>query len=187
MVSLKILGRPLPPVLLMFPLFLVDPSVFASQICETERRIHSGTKTLKIGVLAQRSLEKNENDYMCIKSVCYFVQKEYNMELKKYGYEVVFEIKDSGCNSTLSIGAASELVSQQASAIIGPSCSDGCIPVALLATFTNKPMISFGCSSGDLSDKSVYPTFARTKPYARTVPVYLRKCRDSFCYQACTM
>lgn len=133
-------------------------------------------KILNVGVLAPLSLEENDGEFMYIKGVCYFVKKIYNSQLRKYGYEVDFTFKDSGCNSTLSLGAASDLMNRNISAILGPSCSVGCLPVGLLATFENIPMISFGCSSGELSDKAIYPTFARTMPFARTVPNYLRKC-----------
>ena len=43
---------------------------------------------------------------------------------------------------------------------IGPVCSVGCEPVALLAAAWNVPVISFSCSSSSLSDMDQYPTFA---------------------------
>ena len=46
--------------------------------------------------------------------------------------------------------------------IIGCGCSVVCEPVGYVARDTNTPMISFGCISNILSDKSIYPTFART-------------------------
>jgi ABC-type branched-subunit amino acid transport system substrate-binding protein len=55
-------------------------------------------------------------------------------------------------------------------AFIGPVFSVVCEPTGLLAARWNLPMISWGCSSSKLSDKTRYPTFARTKTYGRTNP-----------------
>ena len=46
--------------------------------------------------------------------------------------------------------------------IIGATCSVVCQPVALLAAAWNIPMVSNLCSSGHLSNKTVYPTFSRS-------------------------
>ncbi|XP_031553753.1 guanylate cyclase 32E-like [Actinia tenebrosa] len=53
-------------------------------------------------------------------------------------------------------------------AFIGPVFSVICEPCGLLAERLNLPMISWGCSSQRLSNKNLYPTFARTKTYGRT-------------------
>ena len=47
-------------------------------------------------------------------------------------------------------------------AIIGGGCSVVCLPVSLLAAAWNIPAVSYGCTSGRLSDKETYPTFFRT-------------------------
>ncbi len=46
-------------------------------------------------------------------------------------------------------------------AIIGDGCSSVCQPVSLLAAAWGIPVVSWGCRSGSLSDKSIYPTFTR--------------------------
>ena len=46
--------------------------------------------------------------------------------------------------------------------IVGGTCSVVCQPVALIAAALNVPMVSSLCSSGYLSDKTVYPTFTRS-------------------------
>lgn len=56
-------------------------------------------------------------------------------------------------------------------AFIGPVFSVICEPCGLLAERLNLPMISWGCSSQRLSNKHLYPTFARTKTYGRTNPI----------------
>ena len=45
--------------------------------------------------------------------------------------------------------------------IIGDACSTVCYPTSLLASAWNVPIISWGCTSEILSDKSAYPTFSR--------------------------
>ena len=45
--------------------------------------------------------------------------------------------------------------------IIGGTCSVVCLNVALIAAAWNLPNISPSCASEQLSDKDVYPTFAR--------------------------
>ena len=46
--------------------------------------------------------------------------------------------------------------------ILGDGCSVVCQPISLLTAAWNIPTVSFACSSGSLSDKSVYPTFTRS-------------------------
>lgn len=53
-------------------------------------------------------------------------------------------------------------------AYIGPACSEACVSSGLLAATLNTPMISYACSSLELSNRQNYPTFARTQPYTRT-------------------
>lgn len=50
---------------------------------------------------------------------------------------------------------------------IGPSCSSACLSGGKVSTYKKIPMISYSCSSIELSNKEIYPYFARTKPYAR--------------------
>lgn len=53
-------------------------------------------------------------------------------------------------------------------AFIGPACTEACVSSGLLAAALDTPMISYACSSIELSKRQYYPTFARTKPYTRT-------------------
>ena len=58
-------------------------------------------------------------------------------------------------------------------AIIGPGCSTGCQPVSLLAAAWGIPIISWGCGSGTLSDKSIHPTFTRVdSTWLTRIPVF---------------
>ena len=57
---------------------------------------------------------------------------------------------------------------------IGPACSVICEPGGYLAQDWNIPMISFGSSSGIMSNKTLYPTFARTSsPLRFTAPLFV--------------
>ena len=60
-------------------------------------------------------------------------------------------------------------------AFIGPDCSVICEPSGHLVKKWNVPMISHICTSTKLSDKNLYPTFARTvAPSYRTAPFFAR-------------
>ena len=83
-------------------------------------------------------------------------------------YRINFEWRDCGCNKVMSAGGTVEFIKKNYAAIIGPYCSDGCKPSGLIAGFYNVPMITYSCSTPDLSVKKDYPTTARTFAYART-------------------
>lgn len=79
-----------------------------------------------------------------------------------------YVIRDSDCTSQDGIGAAVDLYNAEVKAFIGPPCSKSCLSAGLLSTNKKIPMISYSCSSIDLSDKTEYPYFARTKSFSRT-------------------
>ena len=81
-----------------------------------------------------------------------------------------FILGDSFCDITYAIGAAVDLYNAKVKAFIGPACSRGCVITGLLSTNKHIPMVSYSCSSLELSNKDDYPFFARTKPFARTGP-----------------
>lgn len=83
-------------------------------------------------------------------------------------YTINYEWKDCGCDKVMSAGGTVEFIKRNYAAIIGPYCSDGCKPSGLIAGYYNVPMITYSCSTPDLSVKKDYPTTARTFAYART-------------------
>ena len=93
---------------------------------------------------------------------------EFNIKLRTV-------LEDSGCDKQTAVGGTSNLLKKNVKAIIGVFCSDGCLSSGLLAGYANVPMISHGCSSSLLSDKTSYQTFARTRPYAREILPLLSK------------
>lgn len=84
------------------------------------------------------------------------------------GIDFKYILADADCNSQMGIGAAVDLYNDGVKGFIGPPCSKSCLAAGLLSTNKKIPMISYSCSSIELSDKSVYPYFVRTKPYSRT-------------------
>ena len=94
------------------------------------------------------------------------IQDVYNHNTLKRDWNITYTIKDSGCHKTLAVGRTYEL--HNADVFIGPACSDSCLSAALLASYWNKPMISYSCSSVELSNRGNFPTFARTQPFSRT-------------------
>ena len=94
--------------------------------------------------------------------------------LKNYTLSIAW--KDCMCNAQQSVGETANFNNEVfngkkgVDVYIGPYCTDGCQPSGLLAAFFKKPMISYSCSGTDLSDKKLYPTFARTIMQARSSP-----------------
>ncbi|XP_066915362.1 atrial natriuretic peptide receptor 1-like [Clytia hemisphaerica] len=86
------------------------------------------------------------------------------------GTRLNVKLADSGCDESMAIGAAVDLYNAGVKAMIGPACSVCCLSAGLLSTNKKIPLISYSCSSIELSNKDNYPYFARTKPFARTGP-----------------
>eukprot|EP01135_Chromosphaera_perkinsii_P001757 Nk52_evm26s210 gene=Nk52_evmTU26s210 len=79
------------------------------------------------------------------------------------GYTVKWNWKDSKCNAATAIAEATTMnTAHDADVIIGPACSTACEPTGLLAEFWDVPIISYACGLNTLSNKKLYPTFART-------------------------
>lgn len=101
------------------------------------------------------------------------IQDVYNHSRLSRAWNITYTVKDSACHKTTAIGKTYEL--HNADVYIGPACSDSCLSAALLASYWNKPMISYSCSSVELSKRGFFPTFARTQPFSRT---YLHETPD---------
>lgn len=94
------------------------------------------------------------------------IQHVYNHSRLSRQWNITYTVKDSACHKTTAVGKTYELHS--ADVFIGPACSDSCLSAGLLASYWNKPMISYSCSSVELSKRFFYSTFARTQPFSRT-------------------
>ena len=104
-----------------------------------------------------------------LRSAAYLAADDINREQRLVdGSMLNILFKDSACSPIKSSGATADLhYNDKVDAYIGPHCSDSCAPAGFLAAFYNKPMISHACSASKLSNKDLYPTFARTKVYGR--------------------
>jgi len=78
------------------------------------------------------------------------------------GYNMTFLWNDSQCLAAEGLNQAVEFKLANVDAIIGDGCDIICEPASLLAASWNLPIVSWGCESSALSEKSVYPTFVRT-------------------------
>ena len=78
------------------------------------------------------------------------------------GYNMTFLWNDSMCLAAEGLNQAVEFRISGVDAIIGDGCDIICEPAAILAASWNLPMVSWGCESSKLSEKSMYQTFART-------------------------
>ena len=109
-------------------------------------------------------------------------------------YRLTYEFGNSGCDGITAMGNTANMIFDRTPpvAYIGPYCSVSCLQAGFLSTFYKIPMISFSCSSIDLSDKDKYPYFSRTKPYAKsssrwTPTVFVRLMRRYNWTQACIL
>ena len=84
------------------------------------------------------------------------------------GIDFKYILADSDCTAPMGVGAAVDLYNQGIKGYIGPPCSVSCLSAGWLSTAKKIPMVSYSCSSIDLSNKDDYPYFARTKPFSRT-------------------
>lgn len=80
------------------------------------------------------------------------------------GYNISYVWRDSQCQTGPTLKAVADMWSAvpRVDTFIGSACSIGCVPCAHLAAHWNIPVISYGCNDDSLSDKTLYPTFART-------------------------
>ena len=102
-------------------------------------------------------------------------------EINHAGHEFKFTWTDTGCNPSIGIPKVSDLLygfgpfETKVDVIFGSVCSVVCEPGGYLAREKNVPMISYGCFSDLLSDKSIFPTFARTTgPVTLFAPAYVQ-------------
>lgn len=93
------------------------------------------------------------------------------------GHALSFNWYDDNCDQSIGLPLIADMTfgeTRKVDSFIGPGCSHVCKPGGHLATARNIPMISWGCTSSVLSDKVLYPTFARTTaPNALSADFYV--------------
>ncbi|PNF22648.1 hypothetical protein B7P43_G07108 [Cryptotermes secundus] len=78
------------------------------------------------------------------------------------GHRLQFLVAETRGEELASIARTADLWTQNVAAYIGPQ--ETCVTEARMAAAFNLPMISYFCMDYQTSDKSRYPTFARTRP-----------------------
>eukprot|EP00102_Acyrthosiphon_pisum_P022300 XP_016659510.1 PREDICTED: guanylate cyclase 32E [Acyrthosiphon pisum] len=81
---------------------------------------------------------------------------------KDKGHSLSFLVAETYGDESTSILETAELWKKNISAFIGPQ--ETCLHEARMAAAFNLPMISYFCMDSDTSDKTLFPTFARTRP-----------------------
>ena len=106
--------------------------------------------------------------FICSPAIEVAVQTVNSENMLPFGYNLTYAIGETHGLELESIARTAEFWRSQksndtrVSAIIGPQ--ETCKHEARMAASFNIPMISHFCSQREPSDKSLYPTFVRTKP-----------------------
>ena len=120
-------------------------------------------KILKIGCLLHNAT--GGIDYLQNIAMIAVQTKKHIVEQHDFTVKLMF--RDSGCNVSQGLRMGAELlVRENVSAIIGPNCNKACEPIASLASFSNTPMVSYGCFSNN--KKFNAPTYVRIVPNMMT-------------------
>ena len=125
---------------------------------------NSDAKTFKMGTLVPFSGSWRGGPKMA-SAILIAMDKVNNDPYWLQGHNLSYVMKDSRCEAEASIISVIDLYTLEDPIVdvyIGPGCSTGCLPSAFIAAHWNIPMISWGCSATDLSDKATYPYFVRT-------------------------
>ncbi|XP_068673854.1 atrial natriuretic peptide receptor 2-like isoform X2 [Montipora foliosa] len=81
-----------------------------------------------------------------------------------FNFNLSIDWNDTRCSELVGIKAMSEQWKRGVQAFIGPGNQSYCATSARIAASWNIPMISYFCDEDVVSDKTLYPTFARTRP-----------------------
>ena len=120
-----------------------------------------GMEQIKLGVLYPK---KDDVDTFLYTKAANMSLEDYKP--KKMNVSLIME-GTNGCDPLMSAGKASDLIYlHNITALIGPSCAQGCLAALTITTYTNKLLISYGCTEMQTSNPK-FPYFIRTQPFAR--------------------
>ena len=98
------------------------------------------------------------------------------------GHSLKFVWEDDKCDESVGLPLVAEMAigrNESVDSFIGPGCSVVCEPAGHLVAHWNIPMVSWGCTSSTMSDKIMYPTFARTTaPNSNSATFYVEILND---------
>ncbi|XP_015779320.1 PREDICTED: atrial natriuretic peptide receptor 2-like [Acropora digitifera] len=83
---------------------------------------------------------------------------------REFNFSLSVQWNDTRCSELVGIATMSEQWKRGVKAFIGPGNQSYCATSARIAASWNIPMISYFCHEDVVSDKTLYPTFARTRP-----------------------
>ena len=82
---------------------------------------------------------------------------------------ISFTVKDDGCDERRALGMLVTLVKDHnIDAVIGPACSSTGKGIGKLGSYWNIPIIAYSGTSAELSDKTIYDTYSRTRNLGTT-------------------
>ena len=124
-------------------------------------KVVQGMEQIKLGVLFPK---KDDVDTFLYSKAANMSLEDYKP--KKMNVSLIMEGTD-GCDPLTSAGKASDLIYlHNITALIGPSCAQGCLAALTITTYTKKLLISYGCTEMQTSNPK-FPYFIRTQPFAR--------------------
>ena len=100
--------------------------------------------------------------------------------MRSGNHSIRFSWADTQCDAKIGLPLIADMYyagfsSQPVEAFVGPGCSVICEPGGLLVAKWGIPMVSYGSTSSKMSDKSLYPTFARAQaPNSRCAPFFVK-------------
>ncbi|XP_074036399.1 guanylate cyclase 32E isoform X2 [Leptinotarsa decemlineata] len=135
--------------------------LFTSYVSQTN------TETFTIGYLTGSQRKPGDLEYprpgLTISGAISLAVEEVNKgPLAKRGHKLDFIVAETYGEEIISVQKTADLWTRNVSVYVGPQ--ETCEHEAFMAAAFNVPMISYFCTHSATSDKSKFPTFARTRP-----------------------
>ena len=129
-------------------------------------------KTLNLAVLSPWTQVGIYLNLQATAAIVVALEDIYASGLLPSSYKVNWTWRDTGCSNpqaTIELEKLYATFNGELHGILGDVCSSVCQTAGLLAAAWNVPIISFLCTLTSLSDKTIYPTFARVGGTTATV------------------
>ena len=129
-------------------------------------------KTLNLAVLSPWTKSGVSYNLQATAAILVALEDVYTSGLLPNSYKVNWTWRDTACSNPKAIMELEKLFAEYSGklhGILGDICSSVCQTVGLLGAAWNVPTVSYLCTLSTLSNKSIYPTFARVGGSAATV------------------